>query len=510
MVNNNMGKILLRLPNVATRAFGLQSPGQLARAIPRNKFLYFVQFNQSDGGKAMTNSADFNTYNGTRGISFKVKQVDKPKINLTTVELNQYNKKTLAYTKIDYGDATMRLYDTVDDTVLSMWVDYFTYYFGDSRPKSDLAYDQSPVDASFVDSTGWGLRPLTDTTTFFSSIRVYAFYANTYTAFSYINPKITSVDWTQKEYASSEPEEVNVTFKYEAIKYEKFGQPINNPEDFGWIVENPDALPSSAMVDPGPPKISQPRIFSAEQANVSTSAPAMVPPAAAEQVTERYNSTPTPPTASAPSAIEPLAEFVELASAAMAQTVTFGTPPTSVSTATYGPPGPNRNSLGRSRLAGGFYATGPELVDQTTPIAPGGSSASANRQRMNITYDAMSNVTGTEPVESPEQARQEAVQSTSRQDPVGNSLRRAATTMTLARQQTELIRGAAANSGLITADDRTTQVSGTIEANTVVTRVEANGRSVDLYPTLTGNDLTRVNNNRRETQRLEDSILGWR
>lgn len=399
MVNNNMGKILLRLPNVATRAFGLQSPGQLARAIPRNKFLYFVQFNQSDGGKAMTNSADFNTYNGTRGISFKVKQVDKPKINLTTVELNQYNKKTLAYTKIEYGDVTMRLYDTVDDTVLSMWVDYFTYYFGDSRPKSDLAYDQSPVDASFVDSTGWGLRPLTDTTKFFSSIRVYAFYANTYTAFSYINPKITSVDWTQKEYASSEPEEVSVTFKYEAIKYEEFGQPINNPEDFGWIVENPNALPSSAMVDPGPPKISQPRIFSAEKANVPTSAPAMTPPAATDYATNP-GGTPTdqsgtPAPKAAPGAAFPIQNTNVTASATTGQTATFGqsattaggtmTPGTVTTSATVTSGTGTTSTTGTSTPAAGSAAS-------TLPAAPGGSSASANRPRMNITYDAMGNV----------------------------------------------------------------------------------------------------------------------
>jgi len=517
MVNNNMSTVLLRLPNVATRAYGLQSPGQLARAIPRNRFLYFVEFNQSEGGKSMTSNANFNTHDAPRGISFKVKQIDKPKINLTTVELNQYNKKTLAYTKIDYGDVTMRLYDTVDDTVLSMWVDYFTYYFGDSRPKTDLAYDQSPVDAGFVDSTGWGLRPLTDGTKFFTSIRVYAFYANTYTSFSYMNPRITSVDWTQKEYSSSEPEEVNVTFKYEAIKYEKFGQPITDPEKFGWIVDNPDSLRRSSMVDPGPPRISQPRIFSPTQDAIPVTPPAMQPPAATDNVTNPNNN-PTvppgaPPAAAAPSAAVPQTTTVTTASATPAQGTTFGQSattaggtlaPGSVSTTT--PDSGSNSVFSRVRRwlspsSTSSNATG--TTAQTTPIAPGGAQANANQPRMNITYDAMGYVTGTEPVESPQAARQQAVQTTSRQNYLVNEFTRQADERNArTRQNFEMIRAAAVKTGIIPADDQTTSVSGTIEANTVVTRVSANGQSVDLYPTLDAKDRSRVDNMRRMREEM--------
>jgi hypothetical protein len=36
------------------------------------------------------------------GISFKIKTIDKPKVDLATTELNQYNRRRYAYTKIDY------------------------------------------------------------------------------------------------------------------------------------------------------------------------------------------------------------------------------------------------------------------------------------------------------------------------------------------------------------------------------------------------------------------------
>jgi hypothetical protein len=255
-------KIKLRSPRIASRVYGLNNPGQLVTAVPRMRFMFFTEFILSPGGLAMTNNASLNTYLGNRGLSFKVKQVDKPKITLTAQDLNHYNKKKIAYTKIEYGEASMRIYDTVDDSMLATWIDYFTYYFGDSRVKKDQqAYNQSPVDPRFIDDSGWGLRPLGNDTQFFSRINVYSFYARTYTAFSYVNPKITSVDWQQRDYTSEEPEELNLHFKYEAIEYEAFGQPYN-PTRFGW-------LPNDALNEPATPPIPMsfpsPRIFSNQE-----------------------------------------------------------------------------------------------------------------------------------------------------------------------------------------------------------------------------------------------------
>lgn len=256
----------LRSPRTASRVFGLDTPGQLVRAVPRMKFMFAVNFRPSPGGIEMMNNADLNTYLDN-GIMFKVKQIDKPKLNLVTSDLNQYNKKRIVYTRVDYSEATMRLYDAVDNTVLRWWIDYFTYYYGDSRKKNPGDYSQNPVDPSFIDGTGWGFRPLIEDTNFFNKITVYAFYANTYTAFSYINPKITNVNWQQRDYSSNDPEEVDVSFKYELIEYESFGQPIRDYAKFGWAdTDWLDVNGVSASV--APPTVSQPRIFTNQGSNV--------------------------------------------------------------------------------------------------------------------------------------------------------------------------------------------------------------------------------------------------
>lgn len=253
--------LFLRTPNVASRAFGFSGPGELVRAVPRVRFLFFTEFVLSDVGREMTYNANLNTYDGNRGLSFKVRQIDKPKVNFLTMDLNQYNKKKVIYTKADYSELSLKIFDTVDNSMLATWIDYFTYYFGDSRVKSTaLAYSQSPVGPTFQDDSGWGLRPLGINTQFFDRIRILAFYANTYTAFSYINPKITSIDWQSYDYSASDLSEISVNFKYEAIEYEAFGKSFE-PGQYGWLrLDNEVNKPFPATQNQIP-SLPVPRIF---------------------------------------------------------------------------------------------------------------------------------------------------------------------------------------------------------------------------------------------------------
>ena len=70
----------LRSPQTASRAFGTGNPGQPMSAVPRTKFEFYVQFVLSSGANSMLANANLNTYEGNRGLTFKVKTADKPKI----------------------------------------------------------------------------------------------------------------------------------------------------------------------------------------------------------------------------------------------------------------------------------------------------------------------------------------------------------------------------------------------------------------------------------------------
>lgn len=213
---------LLRTRHLASNYFGMDgtSPAFMT-SIPRTKYMFYARFvTDTDAGnlfpwlqKYKLGSPD------TNGVSFKIKQIDKPKLELNAVELNQYNRKRYAYTKVEYQPFTIRMHDTVDNAPLQLWKDYFMYYFGDSRANKQPLMNDSTVASEFNDGTGWGFRPIAEDLSFFTSLELYSIYGRRYTQMNYLNPKITNVDWTQYDSSSSDPDEVGLTFRYEAIEY---------------------------------------------------------------------------------------------------------------------------------------------------------------------------------------------------------------------------------------------------------------------------------------------------
>jgi len=225
-IPNTAPTVVLRTKHTASRVYGADSPGSVMQSVPRYKFMYFVNFVPSSDARGLFTGDLANLADPTIGISFKVKAVDKPKVDLTALELNQYNRKRVVYTKAEYHPISMRLHDTVDDRPLRMWIDYFTYYFGDSRKKNGLAYGQSVVNATVYDSSGWGFRPVEENKNFFERIELYTMFGGHYTQVNYINPKITAIDGGGYDQTSSDLEDLGLTFRYEALEYVNSNAPI--------------------------------------------------------------------------------------------------------------------------------------------------------------------------------------------------------------------------------------------------------------------------------------------
>jgi hypothetical protein len=210
---------ILRQKPYASWFFGTQNPGHTMYAIPRYKYMYYASFQAN--AQAMSMYPDLFLLGGLGGVSFKIKGIDRPNIDLQQRELNQYNRKRYAYIKTEYKPVTITMYDTVDNRPLDMWVEYFTYYFGDARYKSSATMQSNPTDPTFDDSTGWGLRPMAEQVNFFTSVDLYAFGGKKeYTKVSYLNPKISAVDWGNNDSSSSDMEELKMTLSYETIQYD--------------------------------------------------------------------------------------------------------------------------------------------------------------------------------------------------------------------------------------------------------------------------------------------------
>lgn len=198
--------------------FGAQSPGQYMYAVPRYQWMYYANF--------VVNSQAAMIYPWLRelgsvnGISFKIKKVDKPNIDLKTKTLNQYNRKRPVYTNVDYKPVNLSIWDTVDNKPLDMWRQYFTYYFGDARQKSPLTMNQSPVAPVFSDGTGWGLRPLTEEINFFTRLDVYAIFGLKYTRVSYLNPRITNINFNSYQSDVDQLADISMQVAYETVNYD--------------------------------------------------------------------------------------------------------------------------------------------------------------------------------------------------------------------------------------------------------------------------------------------------
>jgi len=172
----------------------------------------------------IVNNLGLNNWQDKRSISFLVKKVDRPKIDLAVVESNQYNLRKYNYTKATFSDITMTLYDTSDNRVLTLWINYFRYYFNNSRASANknlTSYTPtSQAIAGGFDNfqKGYGMSTVYGRN-FFQEIGLYAMFGGQAQLTRLISPRISRIDWGTFDSTDSSPAEVTISFKYENIIY---------------------------------------------------------------------------------------------------------------------------------------------------------------------------------------------------------------------------------------------------------------------------------------------------
>lgn len=198
--------------------------------IPKPKFLFFVKFVQ-----ALNNSntpgpgiADATKYSDpAEGIVFQIKTIDKPKFNIKTETLHQYNKKRVIQTQIDYQPITITFHDDVSDHVIKFWEDYYQYYYGDANKTSSGEWREDIVTKNFDEGNGlgWGYQGQfaggnANNKHFLERIEIYQFYGRKFTVISFVHPKISVFDHDANDYADGrEGQGIRITFDYEGVIY---------------------------------------------------------------------------------------------------------------------------------------------------------------------------------------------------------------------------------------------------------------------------------------------------
>lgn len=212
--NSDSNGLSLMLGDSRTAANNFGFKGTSFANEPKSKFLFYVKFYrpQAAGGSTWE-----------KGIGATVKTVDRPRVSFETQTLNQYNRKRIVQTSHEFEDLQLKFHDTVDETILKMFSEYYRYYYGDSNVAGVGTSVYDVVTGEPYELGKWGfLPPLEDQNYgyFFSHISVYQFYQGHYSQFDLINPKISSYNPDDFDYAAGNiSNEIALSVKFENIVY---------------------------------------------------------------------------------------------------------------------------------------------------------------------------------------------------------------------------------------------------------------------------------------------------
>ena len=213
---------------------------------PRTKFLFHVYFTINQDIKGLQN-----LFGGNNTIGLLVKTAQLPSYQMEVDTLNQYNRKRLVQTKINYQPAQITLHDDSSDLVRSMWYNYYSYYYSDPQQKyanipnqsgsigqlqtltNGFGYQSNDIYAPNRQVNDWGFigesYASADQNTaqspdgkppFFRAITIYGLAQKTFSQYTMINPLIS--EWQHDTYDYSQGNgtvQHTMTIKYETVKY---------------------------------------------------------------------------------------------------------------------------------------------------------------------------------------------------------------------------------------------------------------------------------------------------
>lgn len=194
---------------------------------PKLKFLFHTYFDLNISLGDQTN------------FGLLVKEIKLPQYSFQTAQMNQYNRKRIVQTKIKYEPIEITFHDDNGNQATRLWEAYYQYYYNDStKPGSVLSgrgagptgvtnYNARNIyDTSISGDDDWGFSGgQSDAATgvkipFFKNITVFGFNQHNFTAYTLINPVITSFGHDTYSYAEGGGTMSNrMSIDYETVVY---------------------------------------------------------------------------------------------------------------------------------------------------------------------------------------------------------------------------------------------------------------------------------------------------
>lgn len=222
---------------------------------PKLGFLYYVSFNINsnniiDQGWGFKNSNE---------VGLLVKKIDLPKFKINTETLNQYNRKTVVQTKLNYDPVSIEFHDDNQDITNNLWINYYRYYFKDSNYGGNSVGEsernqQVPEfkDTKFKETDyTYGMYGYNDNNEpFFSTIDIYVLRQGFFTQMTLVNPKIT--DWSHDSLDQAEGAKIlrnRMSVIYENVFYNQGQISENSPEGFTTLYYDKYPSPNTFIKD---------------------------------------------------------------------------------------------------------------------------------------------------------------------------------------------------------------------------------------------------------------------
>lgn len=236
-----IGNEVLRDYTHASRAFTTNN----YELKPRYKFLYHVSFTLNTQQIPYLKGAFANDQ--IRNLSLLVKTADLPRFTIDVDTLNQYNRKRVVQTRINYTPVTLTFHDDGGDTARRLWYYYYSYYYKDptqqylspnvtngslgpsANRQAGFGYNARDIYSDVMQVKDWGYigESWSDGGTgssgkppFFRDIRIYGMDQRKFAEYVLINPVIQS--WNHDTYDYSQPGgtmQHSMTLYYETVKY---------------------------------------------------------------------------------------------------------------------------------------------------------------------------------------------------------------------------------------------------------------------------------------------------
>lgn len=210
------------------------------RLAPKNKFVYHVVFN--------INPKVPNIRFDKLELNMLVKSAEMPRFGLDTSVVNQYNRKRIVTTKINYEPVSIVFHDDNNNTTTDMWKAYYKYMIADGN-YTGVGFSEDSAGNPQGNNSAYGLDPYVSNSNaygldyntngnkkrFFTSIQISQLSRHRHFTYTLVNPVINS--WSHDTVTASDTggmSESSMNVSYETVIYHNAGQvKPDTPAGFG-------------------------------------------------------------------------------------------------------------------------------------------------------------------------------------------------------------------------------------------------------------------------------------